>query len=101
MRIKGIIGVLALLPVTGTAEAQTARSVCGARAQIVETLNGRFGEVVQSWGMASGNQIVEVFASEETGTWTITATAANGTTCLVASGRFWETLARIPPGDPL
>jgi hypothetical protein len=40
---------------------------------------------------------VEVFASAETGTWTITVTNATGTTCLVASGQAFERLAETLP----
>lgn len=94
-------GVLALLLHTPTAQAQIARTICGDRDQIVSTLTGRFGETAQSWGMGPGNRIVEVFASEETGTWTITITAADGTTCLVASGRFWENLLQTPAGEAI
>ena len=36
--------------------------------------------------------MLEVFASAETGTWTITLTMPGGPTCLVASGEAWEWL---------
>ena len=91
--------ILAAL-VTSIASSVWAQTLCGERDQIVDTLTGRFGEVRQSWGMGPGNRIVEVFASEETGTWTITVTDANGTTCLVASGDYWENL-HTPPGEEM
>ena len=94
-------GVLALLTALNAAQAQTARSFCGERDQIVDTLTGRMGETAQSWGMGPNNRIVEVFASEETGSWTITITAPDGTTCLVAAGQYWENLMPIPTGDAL
>ena len=47
-------------------------------------------------GLGANNQVVEVFASLETGTWTITVTLPDGTTCLVASGQAYESLT-----DPL
>ena len=95
-RLALVIAILAL-PVN----AQTARTICGERDQIVDTLTGRFGETRQSWGMGPSGRIVEVYASEETGTWTITITAPNGTTCLVAAGTFWENLLPAPVGDSL
>jgi len=94
-------GGLALLATLGAAQAQTARTFCGERDQIVETLTARMGETAQSWGMGPNNRIVEVFASEETGTWTITITAPNGTTCLVAAGRYWENLTPPRAGEAL
>ena len=42
--------------------------------------------------------MVEVFASRDTGTWTITVTRPSGLTCLVASGQAFETLAEALPG---
>ena len=46
----------------------------------------------QSIGMAPQGRVVEVFASLETGTWTITITMPNGITCLMASGQSFEAL---------
>ena len=43
--------------------------------------------------------LVEVYASEETGTWTILMTRPDGTTCLLAAGQRWEQDAR-PLGKP-
>jgi len=94
-------GALALLVPFTPAIAQTARTICGERDQIVETLTGRFGETARSWGMGPSGRIVEIYASEETGTWTITITAPNGTTCLVAAGQFWENLIPLPAGEAL
>ena len=55
----------------------------------------------QSIGLGDNNQVVEVFASTETGTWTITVTNPNGLTCLVASGQAFEDVAKeAVPGDP-
>lgn len=70
---------------------------CGARQQIVETLAERYGESRQSIGLGSNNQVVEVFASLETGTWTITVTMPNGMMCLVASGQSYESVTEPVP----
>jgi hypothetical protein len=65
---------------------------CGARDTVVERLASKYGESRQSIGMAPRGRVVEVFASQETGTWTITVTMPNGMTCLVASGQSYENL---------
>ncbi|MEX0286498.1 MAG: hypothetical protein AB3N23_17975 [Paracoccaceae bacterium] len=74
---------------------------CAPRDVVLEKLAQSYGETRQSVGMASNNAVVEVFASEETGTWSITVTTPGGVTCLVASGQAFETLAEaLPPmGD--
>lgn len=70
---------------------------CGPRDAVVERLAEGYGESRQSMGLGANNAVVEVFASEETGTWTITVTTPNGLTCLVASGQSFETLAEALP----
>lgn len=65
---------------------------CGARETVVDRLSSKYGESRQSIGMAPKGRVVEVFASQETGTWTITVTTPNGMTCLVASGQSYENL---------
>ena len=93
-------GLAALLFLPAMGDAQTAPSICAERERIVGTLTGHFGETARSWGMGPRGRIIEVFASEETGTWTITVTAPDGTTCLVASGSAWQGLAQPPRGAP-
>jgi len=75
--------------------------VCGARAQIVEQLESRLGESVRSIGLGPQNHIVEVYASAETGTWTIAVTSATGRTCLMASGLYFEAFAPVAQGEQL
>lgn len=78
------------------ADAQTRN--CGPREAVIEGLATKYGETRQSMGLGSNNAVVEVFASIETGSWTITVTSANGVTCLVASGQAFEELAEaLPP----
>jgi len=94
-----MIAPLALLLLPVMAGAQTARTICAERDQIVGTLTGYFGETARSWGMGPAGRIIEIFASDETGTWTITVTGPDGTTCLVASGNSWQDLAQSARGE--
>lgn len=65
---------------------------CAERQTVVDRLAEGYGETRQSIGLGANNSVVEVFASEETGTWTITVTMPDGMTCLVASGQAFERL---------
>lgn len=85
---------------TVKAEAQR-QMICAEREQVIATLEERYGESVRGRGLASQNRIIEIFASEETGTWTITMTMPNGMTCLMTSGQHYETVSALPEGDPL
>jgi hypothetical protein len=100
-------GIGAMILATGHAfgqsNGQSGRN-CGQRDFVLERLADRYGESRQSIGLGADNQVVEVFASLETGTWTITVTSPAGTTCLVASGQSFETLseaAALPNGQTL
>jgi hypothetical protein len=71
------------------------------RQHVIDRLASAYGETRQSIGLGANNQVVEVFASTETGTWTITVTTPNGLTCLVASGQAYESVSEeMAAGDP-
>ena len=76
---------------------------CAPRPSVVERLAEKYGETRQSIGLGAQGTVVEVFASEETGSWTITVTMPSGFTCLVASGQSFERISEaLPaPGDQL
>jgi hypothetical protein len=69
-----------------------AQGNCADHATVVERLGEHYGESRQSMGLASDNAVVEVFASMDTGSWTITVTRPGGTTCLVAAGQAYQYL---------
>jgi hypothetical protein len=84
------------LVATSSASAQGTRN-CGPREVVVQRLADGYGESRQSMGLGSNNAVIEVYASAETGSWTITVTQPNGVTCLVASGQQFEALAEVLP----
>lgn len=94
--LMGALAVAALGATVTSAAAQATRN-CGEREAVVQRLADGYGETRQSIGIGANNSVVEVFASTESGTWTITVTAAGGLTCLVASGQAFETLAEALP----
>jgi hypothetical protein len=77
------------------------RNRYAAREAVIDMLGERYGETVRSVGLAGRDRIVEVFASEETGSWTILVTNTAGVACLVASGQHFEQVAAGPEGEPL
>jgi hypothetical protein len=96
--LKAFVAGLGLIAMTaGTATAQGMNRNCAPREAVVSRLATGYGEARQSMGLGANNQVVEIFASKETGTWTITVTSASGVTCLVASGQAFEELAEALP----
>jgi hypothetical protein len=75
---------------------------CGPRAAVLAQLATKYGETRRSMGIAANNMVMELFASPESQSWTITATSPDGSTCLIASGEGYETVTEQLPakGNP-
>jgi hypothetical protein len=95
------LGFAGLVLATDRALGQPAPQ-CGPRAEVTAQLAERYGESRRAIGIAANTALVELFASDQTGTWTITVTGPDGTACLVASGEAFEAIAEAPsrPGEP-
>lgn len=78
-----IFGMAALAP--PLAHAKT----CGPRNQLVVQLTEKYHELRQGAGLSSATQVVEFWASDRTGTFSILVTYPNGTTCILATGNNW------------
>jgi hypothetical protein len=87
--------ILFTLPLPVLAQQQ---AHCLERARVLDLLENRFGETRRAMGVAQGNAVIEVFASDTNGNWTITVTMPNGMTCLVASGHGFENMEAALPG---
>lgn len=86
------LAVLLLCAVPAMAE-----PTCAPRDVVLERLADTYGESRQAIGLAGPGRVVEVFASSQTGSWTITVTLPDGRTCLVASGIAYETVDEPAP----
>ncbi|KIN71367.1 hypothetical protein Z949_527 [Sulfitobacter guttiformis KCTC 32187] len=104
--MKRITKLLHLAALTGAAvvylsstQQLAARSQpnCGPRDAVLAQLAERYGETRRSIGIGSNNAVVETFASDETGSWTILVTLPSGLTCLVASGQSFEHVVEALP----
>ena len=74
---------------------------CAERELAIEGLADNYGESRKSIGL-SGNVVFEVFASTETGTWTIIATNTAGISCQIASGQSFEAINEtVTKGDKI
>ncbi len=94
-RLAVTIGLATATPI---AEAQT-RTACAERDAVVARLADRYGETLQSIGLQSNSAVVEVYASADTGTWTILMTRPDGISCLIASGESWQKDVAEAPGS--
>ena len=99
--IASVFALGAILLATDHASAQQNRN-CAHRAVVIERLAAQFGETRQSVGLGGKNQVVEMFASTDSGSWTIIVSSPAGLSCVVAAGLGFENLAEhLPPiGKP-
>jgi hypothetical protein len=79
-----------------------AQQNCAPLDAVVENLTARYGETIQASGISTSGIYVMWWGNIETGSWTVTATAPDGTTCLVAHGGAFDASrqAPAPMGEP-
>lgn len=74
---------------------------CAKRDIVVDRLKDKFSEQLAAGGLQASRTattLVEVWASPETGTFTVMLTNANGVSCIVAAGTDW--FADAPVAEP-
>ncbi|MES0826263.1 hypothetical protein [Ruegeria sp. SCP11] len=77
---------------------QVQARTCSPREDILKRLVETYGETRRGIGIARQGAVMEIYASDQTGSWTITVTLPDGITCLVASGQAYEVMAEaLPP----
>ena len=93
--------MLRALPLCALALPAASSPRCGTHEMIVTQLAERYGESRQAIALDGANQVIEVFASDATGSWTLLVTRADGQSCLLAAGQAFEMLSEaLPSGDP-
>lgn len=92
-----ILAALALAPLPRPAQAQAAP--CATHEAMARLLADRWGETRRTVALDSTGAMVEMWASDDTGTWTLTVTRPGGPTCMVAAGTAWEAV-KPPAGEP-
>lgn len=83
-----IFGAAAMAP---PAMAQTVR--CMPRDALVEKLQTGYDERLIGGGLQNSTQLLEIWSSDKTGSFTVFITRPDGTSCLVSSGHNWNSIA--------
>ena len=92
-----IFGAAAIAP---PVSAQTTPLSCGDHAQMSERLSSRFKETRLGAGLQNPETVMELWSSEETGSWTVLVIRPNGTACVVATGNHWFNTIPVKEGIP-
>ena len=80
-----------------------AQANCGAREHVITKLQRDYSETLVAGGLQGNRNVqtmVEVWASEKTGTFTMLLTSPEGVSCVVAVGTdFFSELSQHQPGE--
>ena len=85
------LGILAYSAPAGPAE-QIGTTSCERRDAVLDYLSTKYAEAPVALGVTKNGSLVEVLTSGAGATFTIIVTRTDGTTCMVAAGRGWESL---------
>lgn len=97
-----MIRLLALLALTPSLA--VAQSNCAKRAHVTKRLSEVYGERVVLGGLQKGGQsVMEVWASDQTGSYTVLITRSDGISCVIFVGTdyFAVPVQQVTEGDPL
>jgi hypothetical protein len=86
---KRLVSTALVFGMAAMAPPAFAQQKCGPRDQLVVQLTDKYHEVSRGIGLTSATQVVEFWASEKTGSFTVLVTYPNGMTCILAAGQNW------------
>ncbi len=82
----GRIKIAVVLGVSLFATQVHAVTDCAPRDDVTQHLSDRFGEYHHATGLQTETGLIEIWASETTGSWTILLTRPDGQSCVLSSG---------------
>ena len=93
-----LAAALLALPAARPAKA----AACAPRDAVLARLAQGYGERRRAIGLGPHGTVVEVFAAQATGSWTIIVTLPDGRSCPLAAGQGFETIEgpETAPGAP-
>lgn len=99
--VAAVICIAMALAVMGVTAAQAQGAPCWPRDVLLGQLAGTYGETQRGIGLVAQDQVLEIYAAEATGTFTIIVTQPDGLSCMIASGQGYEAVDGVlpPPGE--
>ena len=87
--------ILVLAAVSLPLPALAGQVACSQRDNVLAQLGSKYKEAPKAAGVANNGGLIEVLTSDEGKTWTLILSMPNGTSCLLASGEHWQTVAAV------
>jgi hypothetical protein len=89
------------LATTASAQPPTGgRLPCYDYREIARQLGATYHEAPASLWLQSNGNVLQVFTSASSGTWTIVSVLPNGVACVLAAGENWEAVETAPLDAP-
>jgi hypothetical protein len=89
MRISPLILGALVATATPPDPARAGGSACATAEALTALLDRSYGELPISNGLQKNGQLLQIYASPTTGTWTAVTTTPTGVSCVLATGRNW------------
>lgn len=70
-------------------QARAQEAICLDREKLAQALAGRYSEKPVAAGLDSAGKLLEIFASGNGASWTMTVTSPDGVSCVIATGEQW------------
>ena len=86
---KRIITAALLFGMACTGPPAWASTACAPREALVAQLEKSYGEILSARGLQGPNALIEVFASSESGSFTVLMSRPDGISCIVSTGTHW------------
>lgn len=95
-----MIRILTILLAMASPAAAQMKQPCAPHDALAEQMTGRYGERLAHSGLTAGDNVLEIWANPDSGTWTALVLNAQNIACIVATGEFWQDWSPTP-GAPL
>jgi hypothetical protein len=79
-------------PVVAESAQPAPRVPCHNAIEIAKQLKGKYSEAPVAFGLQTNGNLLQIYASQASGTWTVVSTTPAGVSCIVAAGKSWESL---------
>jgi hypothetical protein len=89
MRISTLILGALVVAATPPDPARAGGSACATADTLTAMLDRSYGELPISNGLQKNGQLLQIYASPTTGTWTAVTTTPTRVSCVLATGRNW------------
>ncbi|AYE87421.1 hypothetical protein [Sulfitobacter sp. D7] len=70
---------------------------CAPRAALAAQLETDYGEILSARGLQNPDALLEVFASQKSGSFTMLISRPDGISCILSTGTHWMVEPVVPP----